>query len=56
MGANLIRLDDIDEKILNILRYNAKRSLKELSDELGIPISTVRYRIKRLEDAQVIRG
>jgi len=56
MGVNIIRLDDTDEKILEILRYNAKKSLKELSDELGIPISTVRYRIKRLEDAQIIRG
>ncbi|WP_338598476.1 Lrp/AsnC family transcriptional regulator [Sulfolobus tengchongensis] len=56
MGVNTIRLDEIDEKILNILRYNAKKSLKELSDELGIPISTIRYRIKRLEDSQIIRG
>ncbi|ADX81715.1 Lrp/AsnC family transcriptional regulator [Saccharolobus islandicus] len=56
MGVNIMRLDDTDEKILEILRYNAKKSLKELSDELGIPISTVRYRIKRLEDAQIIRG
>ncbi|AHC51389.1 AsnC family transcriptional regulator [Sulfolobus acidocaldarius SUSAZ] len=56
MSVSSIKLDDIDETILNILRYNAKKSLKELSDELGIPISTVRYRIKRLEDSQIIRG
>jgi len=52
----IIELDEMDQKILNILRYNAKKTLKELSEELGIPISTVRYRIKRLEENEIIKG
>ncbi|MBP1358080.1 MAG: Lrp/AsnC family transcriptional regulator [Sulfolobus sp.] len=56
MGTTPIRLDEVDEKILNILRYNAKKSLKEVSDELGLPISTIRYRIRRLEETQIIKG
>ncbi|BDB98185.1 Lrp/AsnC family transcriptional regulator [Saccharolobus caldissimus] len=56
MGVNTVKLDELDERILNILRYNAKKSLKELSTELNVPISTIRYRIKRLEDMQIIRG
>ncbi|MEM0173794.1 MAG: winged helix-turn-helix transcriptional regulator, partial [Sulfolobaceae archaeon] len=52
----IIELDEIDQKILNILRYNAKKTLKELSDELGVPISTIRYRIKRLEENEIIKG
>lgn len=52
----IIELDDLDQKILNILRYNAKKTLKELSDELNVPISTIRYRIKRLEDNEIIKG
>jgi len=50
------RLDEIDARILERLRYNAKYTLTALSKELNLPVSTIRYRIKRLEENQIILG
>jgi DNA-binding Lrp family transcriptional regulator len=50
------RLDEIDARILERLRYNAKYTLTALSKELNLPVSTIRYRIKKLEENQIILG
>lgn len=49
-------LDDIDRKILEILQVNAKTPYREIAEKLGIAISTVHDRIKRLERKGIIRG
>ncbi len=48
-------VDDIDEKLLNLLRSNARESYVELAERLGTSEGTVRARLKRLVDTGVIR-
>jgi Lrp/AsnC family leucine-responsive transcriptional regulator len=48
--------DDIDRKLLAILQRDDRRSLAELSQEIGVPASTINDRIKRLVRQGVIAG
>ncbi|ABP95370.1 MULTISPECIES: Lrp/AsnC family transcriptional regulator [Metallosphaera] len=50
------RLDHVDMRILDKLRSNARFTFSDLSKELDIPASTLRYRIRKLEDNKVILG
>ncbi len=45
-----------DEKILELLRKNAKLSSKHISEQTGIPITTVHNRVKKLEKSGIIKG
>ena len=45
-----------DERLLTLLRENARTSTSELARELSISRSTVQSKIKRLENTGVIRG
>ncbi len=49
-------LDDKDQKILTELIEDGRKSVVEISNELGIPRATVQERLKRLLDTGVIRG
>jgi DNA-binding Lrp family transcriptional regulator len=49
-------IDDLDKKILNLLQQNAKLTMKELAEKLGLTATPVFERIKRLERDGVIRG
>ena len=49
-------LDEIDKKLLNLLQKDCRKSILDMSRELGISKSTVSYRIKRLEDEGIIEG
>lgn len=49
-------LDETDREILASLNENARKSYRDISKELGIALSTVSTRVKRLEEAQVIQG
>lgn len=49
-------LDDLDTKILRSLNKNARKSFRDIARELGISLSTVSHRVKRLEEAGVVRG
>lgn len=49
-------LDRIDKHILEILQQNARISNLELADSVGLSATPCARRIKRLEDAGVIRG
>ena len=40
--------DNLDRKLIRSLKKNSRRSLIELSDELYVPESTIRYRINSL--------
>ena len=47
---------EADEKLLNLLRSNARASTAELARQLGVSRSTVQSRIERLERSGVIAG
>lgn len=49
-------LDKVDLKILNILQKDCRKSLDEISNIVGVPKSTIYYRIKKMESVGVIEG
>ncbi len=48
--------DELDREILRILQKNGKLTYEEISNLVGRPPSTVRDRIKRMEDNRLIMG
>jgi Lrp/AsnC family transcriptional regulator, regulator for asnA, asnC and gidA len=48
-------LDSIDEKIIQILQNDSRRSFVEIADQIGLSESAVRRRIKNLTDRGVIK-
>jgi len=51
-----VRVSDPDERLLALLRENARCSTAELARRLGLSRTTVQSRIDRLEKQGVIRG
>lgn len=49
------QLDDIDKKLLRLLQADAKLTTKELAATLGLTLSPVYERIKRLENLGFIK-
>jgi len=49
------KLDDKDKKLLNILQENGRASYSQLAGELGLSEATIRYRVKKLVDAGIIK-
>ncbi|MBO8153900.1 Lrp/AsnC family transcriptional regulator [Thermovirga sp.] len=49
-------MDDINKKIIEILRKDAKSSLKEIGAEVGLSCSSVGERIKKQEQLGIILG
>lgn len=51
-----MELDAIDRTLLRLLQENAKRSNAELADAVGLTVSSVHERIKKLERKGIILG
>ena len=49
-------MDELDRKILALLQRNARLSYREIARELRVAVGTVYNRVKRMEEAGVIRG
>ncbi|MEO0566769.1 MAG: Lrp/AsnC family transcriptional regulator [Pseudomonadota bacterium] len=49
-------MDSFDEKLLSLLRHNARASLSELAARLGVTRTTVKSRIERLQTSGEIVG
>lgn len=49
-------MDTLDQKLVTLLRHDARRSISDLAAELGVSRATVRSRIERLERAGDIVG
>ncbi|MGA8905238.1 MAG: Lrp/AsnC family transcriptional regulator [Candidatus Bathyarchaeia archaeon] len=52
----MAKLDKIDRTLLKILQKDSRVPLQVIAKRLGIPKSTVHYRISRLEREKVIEG
>lgn len=52
MNSNL---DEIDRRLITILQKDGRRSFKDISEETGIPASSVRYRVQRLEESGTLQ-
>lgn len=49
-------IDEMDVKILNLLKVNARTSLKEISSEVHLTTPALSARIEKLENAGFIKG
>lgn len=49
-------MDEIDQKLIALLRQDARMSVADLAHKLGVSRGTVTNRMRRLEDEQVIVG
>jgi len=51
-----VKLDEIDYKILDILIENARIPFTDISKQLLVSSGTVHVRVKKMEDAGIIKG
>ncbi|MFN3267969.1 MAG: Lrp/AsnC family transcriptional regulator [Zestosphaera sp.] len=51
-----VRLDEVDLSILRCIQESPKTRIREIASKLGLPKSTVYYRMKKLEELKVIKG
>jgi DNA-binding Lrp family transcriptional regulator len=56
MEAGLPLLDRIDQQIVSLLRADARRSLKDIGDQVSLSAPAVKRRVDRLESEGVIKG
>lgn len=49
-------LDDVDQRILAVLLEDARTSLKELAQQVGLSSPSISERLRRLEERGVIRA
>jgi DNA-binding Lrp family transcriptional regulator len=50
-----IEIDDLDRQIIHLLQQDGRMSIQNIAKELSSTSSTIRKRIRRLEDANVMR-
>lgn len=55
-GASAFRLDELDQRILEMLRVNARLPVVKMAHALGVTRATVQARMAALEGAGVITG
>src|SRR5688500_1624212 len=53
--AALIQPDELDRRIITMLRADGRRSNREIARTLGVPEATVRYRVRRLTEGGVLK-
>lgn len=49
-------MDELDSKLVTLLRHNARKSVSDIAGELGVSRGTVRARMERLEKEGSILG
>lgn len=49
-------MDDLDEKLITLLRHNGRRSISDIAIDLGVSRATVCARMERLERSGDILG
>ena len=55
-GRSVTQMDETDERIINLLKEDARRSYVSIAKELDATEGTVRARVKRLQQEGVIRN
>ncbi|MFV8054766.1 Lrp/AsnC family transcriptional regulator [Mycobacterium sp. 48b] len=56
VDATPVALDDIDLQILELLRKDARRTVRDIAKQVGLTVAPVKRRIDRLEATGVIDG
>ncbi|MER7394081.1 Lrp/AsnC family transcriptional regulator [Streptomyces sp. NPDC000151] len=52
----MTEVDDIDHRLLRLLREDGRRTFSEMSAEVGLSVAAVKRRVDRLKDIGVITG
>jgi DNA-binding Lrp family transcriptional regulator len=52
----MIKMDKLDDNIIKSLNENGRKSLRTISKELKVSLSTISNRIKKLEEEKLIEG
>jgi Lrp/AsnC family transcriptional regulator, regulator for asnA, asnC and gidA len=55
-SKNIEKIEEIDLKIIRALQDDARSSLRDIARKLKVAVGTVQSRVKKLEEARVIRG
>lgn len=56
MGNSGVNLDEIDARLLTLLRDDARQTIAQLAKELGISRGQIYTRLARLEEDKVVAG
>ncbi len=48
-------VDELDYKIIDLMKLNGRMTYKDISTRLNIPEATARYRVQRLLNAEIIQ-
>ncbi len=48
--------DELDEKIIKMLKENSRKPFTEIAETLGISEATVRKRVRKMERNEIIKG
>lgn len=51
----MVEIDEIDRKIISILRENARASFVEIASKIGVSEGTIRFRVKKLLENKIIK-
>ncbi len=54
-GVELIKIDEIDRKILTALQKDGKMSFRDLAHETGYSVSTIKKHVDRLDAQKIIK-
>jgi len=55
LGQKIVKLDDKDKKIFDILNVNSRISLTDISRQVGLSIDGVKDRIDKMKESKVIQ-
>ncbi|WP_428685487.1 Lrp/AsnC family transcriptional regulator [Sphingopyxis sp.] len=56
MASGSVNLDEIDERLLTLLRDDARQTIAQLAKELGISRGQIYSRLARLEEERIVAG
>lgn len=54
--SNMARIDRLDGELISLLEQDARQSIGDLADRLGVSRNTVQARLRRLSEAGLLRG
>lgn len=56
MYTELVQLDDVDKKVLRILKLDSRATVRDIAERLDVSPSTVSRKIRRMELENTIKG
>lgn len=54
--SNMLSIDRLDGELISLLEQDARQTIGELAEKLGVSRNTVQSRLRRLQEARLLRG